>query len=243
MKTLKILLLLPLLLGLLLTAGPAAAGGKPVVTLGSAELEEIFAAIIARESVWPLEDLSITGFAAFPESVTIPAGILDYRLENRIDPGHLGRQSLAVSLLVNGREQARLRLSANLQRLGEVVLTTRRINRGEVLTAADLMVHRREIGSLGGGAVADPQMAVGKQLRTSLQAGAVVFENLLENPPVVRRGDRVRIVADNGRLRVSTLGEAREIGAKGDLIRVRNLSSRQEIQAMVIDSGTVAVDL
>ncbi|HET97861.1 MAG TPA: flagellar basal body P-ring formation protein FlgA [Desulfurivibrio alkaliphilus] len=229
------------LIGLLLTAGltPVPARGAAVITLGPGELEEIFAAIIAKESVWPREELSLSGFSAFPESVQIPAGILDYRLESRPEPSRLGRQSLQVTLLVNGREQERVRLSANLLRLGEVVVTARRINRGEVIGPDDLLVLRREISMLDSNFIADPGLAVGKQSRTTLQAGAIVYGNLLEDPPLVRRGDRVNIVAGNGRILVSAPGEVRDTGARGDLVRVRNLMSRQEIQARVVDSATV----
>ncbi len=227
---------------LLLIAGgltPASGRGGAVISLGPAELEAIFTAIIAKESVWPAEELSISGFSAFPESVTVPAGILDYRLENQPDPGRIGRRSLQVTLLVNGREESQVRLNANLQRLGEVVLASRRINRGEVIAPADLIIHRREISMLDPNFISDPEQAVGKQSRTTLQTGAIVYENLLENPPLVRRGDRVKILAESGRVRVSAPGEVRDTGARGDLVRVRNLMSRQELQAQVVDGGTV----
>ena len=237
--TAKRLIFTALLLLLMATGlAPAPVRGSAVINLGQSELEAIFAAIIAKESLWPAEELSISGFSAFPENVAIPAGILDYRLESQPDPGRIGRQSLQVTLLVNGREEARVRLNANLQRLGEVVLAARRINRGEVIAPADLTVHRREISMLDN-FINDPELAVGKQLRTTLQAGAIVYQNLLENPPLVRRGDRVNIVAVNGRVRVSALGEVRDTGAQGDLVRVRNLMSRQELQARVVDGGTV----
>lgn len=235
----KRLLFSSLLILLLAGLAPASARAAAVINLGPPELEAIFAAIIAKESIWPREELSISGFSAFPESVEVPAGILDYRLENRPDPGRLGRQSLQVTLLVNGQEQERVRLSANLQKMGEVVIASRRINRGEIIAPGDLTVLRREVSMLDPNFVDDPGLAVGKQLRTSLQAGAIIYGNLLENPTLVRRGDRVNIVAGNGRVRVSAPGEVRDAGAHGDMVRVRNLMSRQEILARVVDGGTV----
>lgn len=243
MTTGRRLIIVPLLLLLLLPALPAAGQGENrSIILGESELREIFTAIINKESLWPEEELSISGFSAFPDQVQIPAGILDYKLDNDFDPGHLGRQSLQVILLVNGREQARVRLNGNLRRMGEVVVTTRRIDRGEIIGQGDLTLHRREIDTLANTVITDPQSAHGLQARTTLQAGTVIQQNQLEKPPLVRRGDRVTIRAGNGRVRVTAPGEAREIGAEGDLIRVRNLMSRQEITARVASSGLVVAD-
>ncbi|MDF1615418.1 flagellar basal body P-ring formation chaperone FlgA [Desulfurivibrio dismutans] len=244
MTTGRRLIITPLLLLLILSAIPAQArSGGNTITLGEAELQEIFATIITRESIWPRNELEISGFSSFPESVTIPAGLLDYQLDSDPDPGRLGRQSLQVTLLVNGRAEARLRLNANLQRMGKVVMTTRRINRGEVISPDDLTVHRRDISMLDGSIIDDPRQAAGKQLRTTLQAGAIVYQNLLEKPPLVRRGDRVTIRATTGRVQVNAPGEVREIGAEGDLIRVRNLMSRREIMARVVNGGLVETEL
>ncbi|ADH87015.1 flagellar basal body P-ring formation chaperone FlgA [Desulfurivibrio alkaliphilus] len=233
-----------LLLLLILAAIPVQArSGGSTITLGESDLQEIFAAIIAKESIWPRDELEISGFSAFPASVTIPAGLLDYQLDNALDPGHLGRQSLQVTLLVNGKAEARVRLNANLQRMGQVVMTARRINRGEVISRDDLVVHRRDIGMLDGSIINDPALVAGMQLRTTLQAGAIVYQNLLEKPPLVRRGDRVTIRASTGRVLVNAPGEVREIGAEGDLVRVRNLMSRREIMARVVNSGLVETEL
>ncbi|TBV79163.1 MAG: flagellar basal body P-ring formation protein FlgA [Desulfobulbaceae bacterium] len=229
------------LLLIMTIANPVQAAGT--ITLGVSELEEIFTTIIIRESVWPQEELSINNFSSFPESVEIPAGILGYRLENDPNPGRLGRQNLDVVLLVNGRKEARLRMSADLQRLGQVLLSSRRINRGEIISRDDFIIHRREISMLDNRVITSPEVAIGMQLRTTLQAGAIIYQHLLESPTLVRRGDRVTIIARNHRIMVNAPGEVREAGAKGDLIKVRNLMSRRAVIARVIDSGLVETDI
>ena len=235
-------LILALLPALLPAWFPVTATAEPTITLEEEQLARIFTSIIAKESIWPVSDLEISGFSAFPAQVTIPAGIIDYRLESPAAGNHLGRQSLDVMLLVNGQEEQKVRMNANLLRLGDVVLTKRRINRGEVVSPEDLIVQRREVTTLGN-FISDPGLAVGMRARTTLQAGGVIYQNLLEKPPLVARGDRVRIVAGNRRLQISAPGEARELGARDEFIRVRNLMSRKEIVARVVDASTVEVDM
>ena len=57
----------------------------------------------------------------------------------------------------------------------------------------------------------------------------------------VRRGERVSILATTAALQVRMEGEALSDGAIGEIIRVRNLSSRQEIEAQVVGPGQVQV--
>ncbi len=205
-------------------------------------LEAIFSAVVNEASIWPADELRINGFSAIPERVAVEAGKLTYRLETPPVANRLGRQSIAVMLLVDGREQGRVRLSGDLSRIGEVVCLSDRANRGQILTAEDLSVIRRDIGMLDQARPATLAEAVGKQLRVSLSAGAILYEHLLTAPPLVKRGDQVTIVARNGQIQVAAPGEVRETGAKGDWVKVKNLMSRREIQARVVESGLVEVE-
>jgi flagella basal body P-ring formation protein FlgA len=64
---------------------------------------------------------------------------------------------------------------------------------------------------------------------------------MVEAPPLVRRGDLVTILALAGRISVSVPGEMRDSGVKGEVVRVKNLMSRREILARVVDKNTVRV--
>ncbi|OGR08393.1 MAG: flagella basal body P-ring formation protein FlgA, partial [Deltaproteobacteria bacterium RIFOXYD12_FULL_50_9] len=86
-----------------------------------------------------------------------------------------------------------------------------------------------------------PGIAIGKRLNTSLTAGAILYAALLTSPPLVARGDLVTIQIRTANLLVTVPGEVRNGGAAGDLVRVKNLMSRKEIFARVIDPGTVEV--
>jgi flagella basal body P-ring formation protein FlgA len=63
----------------------------------------------------------------------------------------------------------------------------------------------------------------------------------VEVPPLIRRGDVVRIIAESNTFRISTKGEAKEDGGKGERIRLVNLRSKKNIYAEVVDPGTVRV--
>ncbi|MNN87558.1 flagellar basal body P-ring biosynthesis protein FlgA [compost metagenome] len=62
---------------------------------------------------------------------------------------------------------------------------------------------------------------------------------MLVSPWLVRRGERVSMVARHGDTQAVTQGEALENGRKGQVIRVKNLASGSIIDAQVTEPGTV----
>lgn len=234
-----------LVLLLLLAAGgtlPAQADSQSVRVLARADLKGIFEEIVFENAIWPQQDLNIKGFSSQPATLTVPAGRLGHRLLNQAHSDHLGKKSLSVAILVDGKEFGKVKMSGDLQLYGEVVCTTRRISRHTVLGPDDLKVMRRNITMLDGNIVSSVEEAVGKRLTTSLRPGSVIHKHLIENPPMVKRGDMVTIVARSDRLQVTAPGEVRNAGAFGDLVRVKNLMSRREVYARVIDPGTVETE-
>jgi flagella basal body P-ring formation protein FlgA len=65
---------------------------------------------------------------------------------------------------------------------------------------------------------------------------------MIETPPLVQRGDIVVMIAETGELKISTQGEARQRGGRGDRIKVMNLDSRKSVYGCVVDRNTVRVD-
>lgn len=213
--------------------------GQQETILDSGKLEEIFTEIVTDNSPWPREDLEITGFVSKPATLTIPADTMDYRLLNQSHNTHLGKKTLSLAILVDDKEVGRVKMTGDLRLYGDVVCTTKKIDRHTILTEDDVTVFRRDISMLDPNIIKTPEASVGKRLKTSLRAGAVLKPHLLENPPLVKRGDLVTIMAQSDSLRVTTPGEVRNAGALGKIVRVKNLMSRREIYARVLGPGVV----
>lgn len=79
------------------------------------------------------------------------------------------------------------------------------------------------------------------QLRQSLRPGTPLLWRHVSAAPLVRKGDTVDVIASQGGLIISLKGQAREDGADGDYISVRNLHSKKDFQAQVIDDKRVRV--
>ena len=100
-----------------------------------------------------------------------------------------------------------------------------------------------DIASLRRTPITDPESAIGMELKYSLTAGAAISQEILQKPKVVKRGDLVHLVAETESLVTGKQGEALQDGEVGKLINVRNNSSRLVVQAMVVSTGKVKVQL
>jgi flagella basal body P-ring formation protein FlgA len=63
----------------------------------------------------------------------------------------------------------------------------------------------------------------------------------LARRPLIHKGDVVEVTASEGRLSLSMKALALENGTRGDLVTVRNLESRKDLSALVVDEGHVEV--
>ncbi len=207
------------------------------------DFKEIFSGIMKENIPSHIKDFRVTDFSCEPEAVAIPEGKLSYRLLNPVLCATPGKKFVSVVLLVDGNECDRIKMYGNIQFWGTVVLASHSIARRTPLSAEDIETDFRDISMLGDNQINLPEKAIGKQLTKSLRAGDIIFSYLLKSPPVVSRGDLVTIIARSGGLQVSAPGEVKNAGAIGEIVRVKNLNSRRVLQARVVDSSLVEVDL
>lgn len=85
----------------------------------------------------------------------------------------------------------------------------------------------------------DPAEVIGQSARRGLRAGQVIGPASLAPPVLVRRGQRVTVVAAVGGLNASVEAEALEDGRLGERIKLRNTSSRKPLEAKVTGPGQV----
>jgi flagella basal body P-ring formation protein FlgA len=83
--------------------------------------------------------------------------------------------------------------------------------------------------------------SVGKRLKQSVKAGQYLRLNMLAVPPVVQRGDRVKILVKNGPLKIETVGIAKASGGIGEQIKVENISSKKTVVGRIRDATAVEI--
>ncbi|MBU4034510.1 MAG: flagellar basal body P-ring formation chaperone FlgA [Proteobacteria bacterium] len=204
-----------------------------------AALENIFSETVLKNSPWPREDVRIDNFSVRPLTMTLPTGAFDYRITQKPTDTRPGKKNVTAAILQEGVEQGQVKMSGDLRLFGTVISTKKRLNRNDIITSDDLTSKRRDISLLDGGLVQSPEQAVGQKLKLSLPAGAVLYAQALDAPNLVNRGERVTIMAKSKAIQITAPGEARNSGALGEMVRVKNLMSRREIHARVMGVGIV----
>lgn len=113
------------------------------------------------------------------------------------------------------------------------------IERGDTITASQLKVEDLDISKARRGFFNDIDKVAGQGAKRRLRAGQLISPSLLAKPLLVRRGQQVKMIANQDGIAATTLGEALENGEQGAVIRVKNLRSEKVIKAQVIEAGVV----
>ncbi len=154
---------------------------------------------------------------------------------------YIGRMTLEIRC--PSPKSWKLLLPVTLRAYGQVVTTTRTLTRGTLLRKEDLSLKEQELNRLGYGYLSDLDEAVGKELRRSVRAGATLTPSQLAAQRLVRRGQRVTILANAGGIEVRMVGEALTDGARDELVRVRNRKTKRIVEGVVESNGVVRVNL
>jgi flagella basal body P-ring formation protein FlgA len=124
-----------------------------------------------------------------------------------------------------------------------VLIAARPMTRGAFITSADLQQETRDAGALPGSVLTEPSQAIGRQASAPIPAGVVLNSAMIRPARLVKRGEKVTILASSGAFEVRAGGEALADGSEGETISVRNILTKKIIQATVAEAGLVRVRL
>jgi flagellar basal body P-ring formation protein FlgA len=147
-----------------------------------------------------------------------------------------GNQRLVVAFSTV-RGPVRVRLEAIVTATQPVVVATGLIEKGQIITAADVSVQeweqvpqetarRKLIDSL--------DTVIGMESTQLIQAGEAMFTDDYRPQILVKRGDELVVYARGGGIQVRTIARARQNGARGELIGVESLDEKQPFEAVVV---------
>jgi len=175
-------------------------------------------------------------------SVVLPKGKVTYKVVPPPNMDFFGLIPLSVVFNVNGLFQKKVLVSVDIEVLTEVIVTKRPFGRYKIITKDDICLQKMDISNLPSNIITSPEDVLGKRAKRAIDAKTVLRADLIEFPPLVRRGDIVSIIAESDGLKITVLGEVKKKGRMGERIRVVNLDSKKGIYARVLDSNTVKVD-
>ncbi len=123
----------------------------------------------------------------------------------------------------------------------QILQSARPLPRGSILGPADIELAEIDVSTVRNTWLAEPERALGKELRRAMQAGQPITAEALTQPQLIARGDTVVLTAQRGSARIRHQGVALQNGEMGSQISVRNTSSKRVVQAVVSGPGEAEV--
>lgn len=182
----------------------------------------------------------------------IEVGALDERLrlpacaqapQTFLPAGNSGRGALSVGVRCDAPVAWTLYVPVRISELRGVLVLTRALAPGEIITADAVAVQERDAATLPYGYVGDPAQAVGKTLRRPLAPGAVLTPDAIAAARVIRRGQSVTLLGRSNGIEVRAQGVAQGDAGVGDRLQVQNSGSRRNVEGIVRSADTVEVGL
>ncbi len=210
--------------------------------LGEAEVKELAQATLQRTAVRAQGELelrltprwtpvSIPDEPLEMKTLELPAGGITrnfvFRAELRTPKETVGTWPLAC--------QARI--------WHEIWVAAGPLKRGQLLSPNDLIRERRDILGLRDLLETLPPEGAGLEMAENLNPGTPLSQRSLRARPLVRRGDVVEAVVEDGTLTITLKVEVLEEGAFGQSIRVRNPQTKREFRGKVQNEQTIVVSI
>ncbi|MGR9014133.1 MAG: flagellar basal body P-ring formation chaperone FlgA [Gammaproteobacteria bacterium] len=132
--------------------------------------------------------------------------------------------------------------SAIIKTYQMVVVLTRPVQRGEIITRQHLAIEKREVSNHREDIATQLEQVENKQAIRQLNFGTILSLKNIVEPTLIKRGDKVIISSTKPDFSIKMSGEAMMNGTKGQLIRIKNQNSGRIINATVIEPGLVSVN-
>jgi len=185
-----------------------------------------------------------------PGAVTVNVGNLDQRL--RLAPcsdplkvslpaGATFRERMTVAVSCAGASSWTVYVPISIETQSSVLVLRRAANRGTRLTAADVEIQTRLVQGTGDSYLTDVAELEGRTLKRPLGAGAALTADAMAADLVVKRGQRVTLLAAVGGLEVRAAGIAMNDAATAGRVKVQNISSNRIVEGVVESPDVIRI--
>ncbi len=183
--------------------------------------------------------------------IHIKMGQLDPRLKltncplpltTTLAPGSRFAGKTTVHLRCNSTRPWTVYMSAQIKLYGKVIQTGAPLTKGHILRKSDLISTEEDLSLIKFGYFTKMEHLIGKQLKRRLPQNKIIKASYTKAPTLVKRGELVTIIAENTGYSVKMTGTALNNGARGDRIRVKNISSKRIIEGTIKSAGIVSIN-
>lgn len=210
--------------------------------IGVEQIKSLVADYISKNMINNSSDADIKEIQV-TENLKLPSGRITYTVKPSNSSDRMGKMPFTVNFEVNGKFYKRVWAAATLEIYADVVVTKKPLGRHKPITEDDIEIQKMDLAQLPSDVITDPTTILGQRTRRAIGSKTVLRPNLVEFPPLLKRGDVVVIIAETAGLKITALGQVKKKGRLGERIPVINFDSKKVLYARVLDGNTVKVEL
>jgi flagellar basal body P-ring formation protein FlgA len=168
------------------------------------------------------------------------------RAELRSAGPAVGRVQVRVVAEAPNQPSFDVQVLLDVRHFEDVVLTTRTLARGQTISAAEVYVDRQDVTEMAD-YCSNVDQLIGATTKRSVRAllplrkGDVEPTGRSVNAVLIKRRDRVKMIAKTGAVEMTMVGEAQQDGRAGETILLRNLNSDVTVQGRVTGANEVEI--
>ena len=155
--------------------------------------------------------------------------------------GITGTFLLRAKIMSGGDLVSDVQMSLRAQLWQDVWTATNRLDRGQALDRSLLTTSKVDVLREGQPQLLAEVDPTTLEIAQTVNASRPLTRRDVIERPLVRRGQVVEVVGRQGMLAISMKALAMENGAKGDLIKLRNLESRKEFSGQILNENKVQI--
>lgn len=210
--------------------------------LGEAEVADMLRAALQRDYVGSRGELELHLTRPW-QAVTVPDEPLTLQVTELPLAGVMPHEVAGFELWC-GKERIGAWQTALAARVWhEVPVAHGSLGRGQLLIDADIVLERRDVLEQHEACIRFPVTDNCLELNAGISAGTPVWSHYVHVRPLVRRGQLVEAVFQDGNLIISLKVETLEDGALGQTVRVRNPKTKHELLGKVQNEDLVLIAL
>lgn len=176
-----------------------------------------------------------------PYPFVLPSGQLEVEVIPA-NPKVIGSRRFSLVYRVDGKTVKNISVLGRLKALSPVIVLTENVRRGDIIQASMVQLKTLDLSKLREPCTSFHEV-VGKRLSRSLRSGAVLTTSSLNIPPVIMKGQVVKILINHKGIHLTATGIASMNGKMDQIIRVMNSGSRKVILCKVTAPGLVEVQI
>ncbi len=208
-------------------------------TLTVSDAEEMIKEYIIKHTPWAEDQITVKN-VSIPNNILLPSE-WDYEIAPAPKSAMIGRTAFSLNINTPAKMTQTSWINADIEVWVDVVLASHTMKDHQVIHEDDIYVTKKDLAELPPGYLHDMKDVTGKRVKRFVGTNRPITEDILEEPPLFKRGEKIFIVAESETLRVIAVGIATDDGYRGRPAKAINMQSKKEVFGEAIDGATVKV--